>query len=119
MEQLPRFFNLRNVIISETLPPCSVRVGAIMCISKPVYVYVRALRAWVYAYPLEFSPKVHGFLVVIECECQHDDTTTHTHKIHTHTEAHTRQHHGNRHRVVCECDEEHTKFNSSVFGRTI
>lgn len=64
-------------------------VGAIMCISKPVYVYVRALRACGYAYPLNFSPKLHGFWVVIECECQQRHTTnTHTRYTHMHIGTH-------------------------------
>lgn len=38
MEQLRRFFNLRNVLISETHPPVRACVGAIMHTNAPVYV---------------------------------------------------------------------------------
>lgn len=41
MEQLPQFFNLRNVIISETHAPVRACVGAIMHTNVPVYVRVR------------------------------------------------------------------------------
>lgn len=42
MEQLRRFFNLRNVLISETHAPVRACVGAIMCTNVPVYVRIRA-----------------------------------------------------------------------------
>ena len=35
MEQLRRFFNLRNVLISETHAPLRACVGAIMLLKKP------------------------------------------------------------------------------------
>ena len=37
MEQLRRFFNLRNTIISETHPPCREDVGTIMHTMAPDY----------------------------------------------------------------------------------
>ena len=42
MEQLRQIFNLRNVLISETHPPCSGAVGSIMCIKTPVQKIVHA-----------------------------------------------------------------------------
>ena len=42
MEQLRQIFNLRNVLISETHPPCRGAVGSIMCIKIPVQKVVNA-----------------------------------------------------------------------------
>lgn len=122
MEQLPQFFNLRNVLISETHAPVRACVGAIMHTNVPVYVraYTCVRIMHVYAcVPLSRGRFFHGFWWVIECECQQRHTTKHTHNtIHT-RKAHTRGNHGFLPVLECECDERHTKFNRSVFGRTI
>ena len=55
MEQLRQIFNLRNVLISETHPPCRGAVGSIMCIKTPV-------QKFVYAYNMDIEVTVEALL---------------------------------------------------------